>query len=366
MSYNIITPQDFGAIGNYVPTTTGPGGADDTAAFMQAIAAAGALPNGRVVVPPAQMGCGYKVTQSLKPLGPMKILGDGPNAATIFGHNFAPGVPIFDYDFVPAQVVEHGELSGLTLRSNNGNPIGVRVKDHSYLHLEDMVLDELVDGIVYTGSRCFSNSAERVHGRRISGSTVKWSSFRGGGQYTFQHCTFSGDIGTLQDNDSMMDAVSLLGCNWEGCKSFAGRFVGTIDGLTMNPRTEGGRGPYDFVFCPGADPRWRPGDDPNNKNHHQSGLVVQGGMFTANSASCVAMLFGGDTGKVRGPTILGNTARNSSASVFAYMYGSVEDAVIMGNDLAQPYSQLINTGAVVPGLFARANRNGTGQLANIG
>lgn len=325
---------------------------DDTAAWQLAIdtvtAARGTL---EIVAPVA--GNYSKITAALTFTGPIEITGPGPNAATIMAVGVSAGSYIFDFNLVAADNIEWILLSGFTLRSNNNGPWGMRLKNASYVHVRDVRFYDVEDGIIVDGTRCFTHIYDNVVGYTITGATVQFAStFIGGGQFIYNGCTFTGDIGFEAISGAFIDNISFNGCNFEQCVSHSVGFFGTTAGLNFTGcRTEG---------CDGVDFNLRP----FGVAEYINGLAITGCVFGSSDAGSIGRIYlGGDSGKVRGFSITGNSVTHgtdSFAGAFVTTNGDGESGVIAGNMLRGTTCTILS--AQRAGVVVYANENLAGKL----
>jgi hypothetical protein len=329
--------DDFGAVGN--------GLADDALPlqnFFDALRSNG----GKGRIPPHDAGKFYKTTQPIVTDRAMTIEGPGPASGIIMGVGLPSGSRIIDFDCLATDVVEHVDISGLTLRSDNGLPGAMRVKNASYHHTSNVRVHGVASGVEYTGTRCFSNSTDRLVGYGVSGSTIKFKDFTGGGNFTFSKDNISGDIGIHVDSNSVVTQMAVDSDNFEGCGTHSMRIDGTVDGLEMILRAEGGHGAYDFAITPVS-------------GHQVTGLSARASFFHANSAGTIPWLIGGYGGKVIGFDISGNTVDNAALDYFVFLNGGGNSGTVHSNRFKQAATQAINGPRL--GVRVFSNENATGQ-----
>ena len=334
---DIISVKDFGATGN--------GSTDDTAAIQAAINAA-RLTNAVVYFPPNNISQFYKITAPLTCDGPISIIGAGPQAVTIWAQGFTAGQYILDFD-LPVATNYFFDIKGITLRSNNQAPNGIRLKNTSYCTLSNVQLYNVANGVVITGAACFSNYFENLACYLVSARSVLFQSFTGGGHYTFNHCTFTGNYGFEVDSASAINELTFTSCNFEQCVTNSFSSIGTVQGLSfVGCRTEGLDGTADFLLYPSA-------------GNEVTGLSVTGCYFTTDAGASVPIYLGGNSGAVRGFNICGNHVEYAAANNFVTLNGDGESGVIAGN-----YFNLTTTTPTNvrrPGVVIYANENATGK-----
>jgi hypothetical protein len=288
-----VNVRDFGAVGDIAT--------DDTAAIQAAIDHCLAV-RGTLHFPAPAPGEFYKITSPLVLDAPLRMMGAGEHSTTIVAVGFSAGEHIFDFDCAVPDVVEHIEISGMSLRSLDGVPSGIRFENASYAVLREVRLYNLVDGVTIDGTRCFSHAYDQVRGHEIGRATVSFApTYAGGGHFVFKGCTFTGDIGVVLSTGCFVDNLCFTGCNWEQCESHGLSIEGTVAGLSVvGSRTEGCDGP-DFMIRPGA------------ADEYVGGLLIAGNSFSASDSSDTdRIVLGGSLGKVRGLQISGNLVTHGS------------------------------------------------------
>jgi hypothetical protein len=341
-----ISAWDADAFGNAIDITTR---LQD--AVNRAIAVRGVLE-----IPPAEIGSYYKVTAPIVFSGPVTIIGGGPVATTIMGWDMAADKYVFDFDLLAAGNVEWINISGIALRSNNGLPKALRLKNASFVHLTDVALYNVVDGIHIDGTRCFTHIYDNVAGYVIGGSTVKMlSTFGGGGHFTFNDATLTGQYGFHQESGAISDSIAFNDSNFEQCSLNSGVFFGTCGGLTIKGgRTEG---------CDGVDFNIRP----TGASEYVNGLSISGVSFGASDAGAVQRIsLGGNAGKVRGFSVTGNVVKHgtdSFAGALVFLNGDGESGVIAGNSLrGTNASGAVAVNVQRDGVIVFGNENLSGKL----
>ena len=319
VSYSMITGapvnvQDFGAKGD--------GLNDDTAAIQAAIVFC--ENNLRpLYIPSNSVSAYYKITAPLVVSKPIVMYGDGSRLVTLFGVGFSAGQYMLDVNGTAFGAYEQAYFGGFTLRPNAGNCM--RIKDVSISEFEDISLYSATQGIVYTGTRCFSNVFRRISViSSISGLSFSFFSHTGGGQHDFYDCSFGGDTGVSIDTNTIVDAVNFYACNFEQCLTNSFYVGGTVAGLGFyGCRTEGCNGD-DFQINPVT-------------GKSVSGLVIEGTYFSASDAGGAPRItIGGAGGKVRGFNIVANSVghgANNFSSYLVNLNGDGESGTIANNYL---------------------------------
>lgn len=336
--------DDFGAVGDGV--------ADDTVAlhdFFEELRDT----HGHGRIPRHDPGKFYKTTQPIVVDKAITVEGPGPIGGMIMAVGLPAGSRIIDFDCLATDVIEHIEIKGLCLRSDNGLPGAMRVKNASYHHAENILAFQTHSGIEYTGTRTYSNSLKRFVGYGNNQSTVRFKEFHGGGHYTLDHVTFSADVGldfdaySVMENDVLVPAplsqISVISSNFEGCLSRSSRVKGTVQSLQyINMRDEGGRGAYAHEISPAAG--------------HSVPSLTGSGFITANSAGTTPWLLNGN---VSGFDLSHFTVLNAAQSFFAELGSGVRNGRVALNTFHQPLTQAIS--AARPGVRVFGNENATGQ-----
>ena len=334
---DVVSVKDFGAKGDGVT--------DDTVAIQNAInyATANLYP---VYFPPNAVSQIYLLTAPLVFTGPVGLIGAGANNVTLWAQGFTAGQYILDFN-LPVATNYWFDIEGITLRSNNQTPNGIRLKNTSYCTLRNVQLYNLTNGIVVTGSNCFSNYFENIVCYLIAGYGVSFESFTGGGHYTFNHCTFNGNNGFGMDTGSGINELAFTSCNFEQCVTNSVSIVGTVQGLSfIGCRTEGLNGTADFLLYPSA-------------GNEVTGLSITGCYFTTDAGASVPIYLGGNGGIVRGFNICGNHVEYAASANFVTLNGEGESGLIAGN-----YFNLTTTtptNAYRNGVVIFGNENATGK-----
>lgn len=319
VSYSMITGapvnvRDYGAVGDGVN--------DDTSAIQAAITYC--ENNLRPLYLPANnVSAYYKITAPLIVSKPLVMYGDGSRSVTLFGVGFSAGQYMLDIDGTAFGTYEQGYFGGFTLRPNAGNCM--RIKDVSISEFNDIGLYGASKGIVYTGTRCFTNVFKRINVlSSISAESFQFSSHTGGGHHDFYDCSFGGTTGMSIDQNTFVDAVNFYACNFEQCTTNSFYVGGTISGLGFyGCRTEG---------CDGVDFQINP-----VSGKVVSGIVVDGCSFNSSDAGGVSRIsLGGAGGKVRGFNINSNSVTHGANNFSSYLVnlnGDGESGTIANNYL---------------------------------
>jgi hypothetical protein len=227
-------------------------------------------------------------------------------------------------------------------------PHGMRVKNASYVTVENVRLHTVTNGISFDGTRTYSNTFKEVVTYDIFDSGVKFlAGFAGGGQYEFHNCTFTGDNGFNLVTTAATNALGFFGCNFEQCEICSVNIGGAVAGLTFSGcRTEGGTS-TDFIINPGV-------------GETVTGLSVNGCYFTTDSAANVPINIGGAGGATRGFSITGNSVDVAgSGTSFVVLNGDGESGIVAGNSFLQANTTAIS--APRAGVFAFGNENASGK-----
>jgi len=349
-SYSMITGapvnvKDFGA--------TGDGTTDDTAAIQAAINFCTNLSNRRQTLyfPAANAAATYKITAPLTISGRLTIVGDGEFTTTIFAVGLTAGQFILDFDNLAAANVYFGGLQNITIRSNDAAPNGIRLKNTSYWTLKNVQLYDLDVGIYITGTQCFSNFFEQVTHYQISGQSVEFDDFTGGGQYQFLGCTFTGNDGLFVTSTAATDSLALYNCNFEQCIATDITINGTVQGLSISAcRSEGLNGTVSFLIDPASGKFVR-------------GISISSCFWASDSGNAYPVQIGGSGGDIKGFNISGNYAGYIGLLGFVNLNGAGEAGVISANYCSETPTAKIVT---VPreGVVAFSNYNPSGAMTN--
>jgi hypothetical protein len=195
---------------------------------------------------------------------------------------------------------------------------------------------------------CFSNYFNNLVGYQVN-KTLAFENFSGGGHYTFEHCTFTGNYGVDIDSSSSINQLGFTSCNFEQCVSNSLLITGTVQGLAINNcRTEGLDGSADFAIYPSA-------------ANEVTGLSISGCYFTTDAGASVPILLGGNGGLVRGFAITGNHVEYAAASNFVTLNGDGESGIIAGNYFSLSTTTPTNTQRA--GVTVFSNENSSGKCA---
>lgn len=311
---DVVSVKDFGA--------TGDGSTPDTAAFQAAINYC--QDNLKALYIPANnVSAFYKITAPLVVSKPLVMYGDGSRSVTLFGVGFSAGQYLLDIDGTAFGTYEQSYFGGFTLRPNAGNCM--RIKDVSISEFNDIGLFGAAKGIIYTGTRCFTNVFRRINTlSSISGESFQFVSHTGGGQHDFYDCSFGGATGMSIDQNTVTDAVNFYACNFEQCTVNSFYAGGEVRGLGFyGCRTEGCDG-TDFQINPVA-------------GKSVTGIVIDGCSFNSSDAGGVPRIsLGGAGGKVRGFNVNANSVghgANNFSSYLVNLNGDGESGTIANNYL---------------------------------
>lgn len=342
---DVVSVKDFGAKGDAT--------ADDTAAIQAAADYAMSI-RGELVFPANDAGAYYKITAPIVFTSALCIRGAGVQATTIFGVGLSAGAYLFDFNCVAANTVEEITVSGLTLRSNNQVPNGLRLKNVAHILVKALRLYNLANGIYIDGTRCYTHSFEQVNSTQINSYVVHWApAFVGGGQYVFTGCAFYSNVGVFLPTTAFIDNLSFVGCNWEQNTGNCMVLNGTAAAVSIvGSRTEGCDG-VDFVIAP------------TGAAEFVGGLHVAGNVLSASDAGAAARLrLGGGAGKVRGFSVTGNVITHGTDSFVGSLVelnGDGESGIISGNFVRGITGGVVNTQRAGVAVFA--NENLSGKLA---
>ena len=320
VSYSMVTGapvnvQDFGAKGDGVT--------DDTVAIQAAIVFCenNILP---LYFPSNAVGQVYKTTAPLVVSKPLTMTGASSRNVTIAATGLTAGQFVLDIDGTTFGTYQNGKFGGFTLLAGVGNCM--RVKNASLSEFDDIGLRNAVHGIVYTGTRCFSNVFRRIEVvTSLSGNSFFMDGHTGGGHHSFYDCTFGGDTGVNISATTITDAVNFYACNFEQCITNSFFCGGHIVGLGFyGCRTEG---------CDNIDFNIRP----DLVSYSVAGLVFEGCSFASSDNGGVPRIsLGGSSGKVRGFNVNANSVShgaNNFSSFLVNLNGDGESGTIANNYL---------------------------------
>ena len=336
---DVVSVKDFGAAGDGVT--------DDTAAIQAAINAAIAT-RSSVYFPHNDTAATYRITQPLVCNGAISIYGESVRSVTIYAVGLAADSFILDYN-LSAGTQYFFELKNLTLRSNDGVPNALRLRNTSYFSAKNIQLYNVTQGIVITGTTCFSNYFEEVVTYQISNTGVRFENFSGGGQYHFNACTFTGDLGFALPADSFTDSLVFTCCNFEQCVNRSAAIYGSVAGLSFNGcRTEGLDGNYDYEINPASGKK-------------VTGLTITGNFFSTDSLASTPISIGGSGGIIRGFSITGNHVGYAGLTEFVRLNGDGESGTIAGNYFQE--NTTVPTTTPRSSVVIYSNENGSGKCA---
>lgn len=265
----------------------------------------------------------YSTNATLSITKPIRIIGAGSRNVSIIASGLTVGQFAIDIDGTAFGTYEQAEISGFTIHAGSGDCM--RIKNVSASAFKDIGLRNCRHGIVYTGTRCFSNSFAKIYGiTTITGSTVLMDAHTGGGQHSFDYSTFIGATGFNISSDTVTDSISFYDGNFEQCTTNSFFCGGTVAGLSFDAsRTEG---------CDGDDFQINPAT-----GKIVSGLVIKGTSFSASdSGASDRIALGGAGGVVRGFEISGNTVghgANNFTGNLVKLNGDGESGTIANNYL---------------------------------
>lgn len=331
----------------------GDGVTDDTAAIQAAITDAQNLVGAEVYFPPRLTGASYKVTSPLVISAPVRLRGAGPYAVQLIAPAGAitAGNYILDINCLAVNNVEHVIVEGLTVRSIDAVPNGIRIKNASYSTLVDVRVFNVANGLDFDGTRCFSNTFERFICYGVTNASARFlSTFAGGGQFVFHSCTFLGAYGVHVPVGAVTENVVFEGCNWEGCTTRAVLANGTTQGWAFTgARGEAGTG-NGFEFAPSA-------------AHECVGLVFHGMSYYNGTVAAIPLILGtaaGTGGRVRGFSVTGCRTGYAGFTCFAQLYAEVQTGLIAGNFFSEVTTQAVSNNRA--GVVVFSNENGAGRL----
>ena len=332
----------------------GDGVTDDTAAIQAAIDDAQDLVGAEVYFPPRETSSSYKVTAPLVITKPVTLRGAGAYAVQLIApaDTLTAGQYILDMDCLAADNVEHITVQGLTVRSLDGVPNGIRMKNVAYSELNDVRTFNVANGLDFDGTRCFSNAFNRYVSYSCGSTAVRWlSTFAGGGQFTFNGATFYAPTGVSIPAGALTDSLGFYGCNWEACATRAILANGTVQGCSIiGARGEAGTG-HGFEFAPTVD-------------HEVTGLAIHGMSYYNGTVAARPITLGtsaGTGGRVRGFSITGNRVGYAGLDYFCVLNAEVQSGIIAGNHFAETTTETVSNPRA--GVLVVGNENASGRLA---
>jgi hypothetical protein len=340
-SNGILSVKDFGAKGDGVT--------DDTAAIQAGVNAAMAGA-GILYFPANDPSQFYKITAPINIPTPITIVGAGPRYTAIIGIGMALGQYIFNISNA-VSTNYFFSIRDIQIRSDNGQPSGVLLKDSSYCLFKNVLLYTVYNGIDITNTAlqgCFSNFFEQVNGYNNTAYTVRFLSYSGGGHFKFDSCTFSANIGFFVDSNSALNNLELISCNFEQCGANSMYINGGVEGFSINGcRTEGNNGGQDFFIDPVA-------------GKSVVGMSITGTFFTTDVGASNPIRIGGSGGIVRGFNICGNhVSYAADGTAFVFLNGEGESGLIAGNYFTRPTATPTNT--TRPGVVVFGNESSAGK-----
>ena len=301
----------------------------------------------------ALSGVGLLITK------PIKIVTDGSHSVTIVVTGLVEGQFALTVDGTnvgaPPGTYERAEIGGFTLLASAGDCM--QIKNVSNSKFYDIGLRNSRGGIVYTGTRCYSNSFEKVITyTAISATAFRFLEHTGGGHHSFRECSFGGSTGFSIDFATLTDNVSFYQCNFEQCVVNSFFCGGTVAGLAFyGCRTEG-CGAIDFLINPAV-------------GKIVSGFVVSGTSFSAsNNGGAPRVQFGGDGGKVRGFDISGNSVGHGASNFSSFLVnfnGEGASGVVSGNYLDGLVTLCSPSNGTRPGISVFNNEANNGAFESL-
>lgn len=334
---SMLNVKDFGAKGD---STT-----DDTAAIQAAINAAQSQRKG-LYFPSANVAAVYKITAPLNITAPISMIGDSMFTSTIYGVGMSSGEYILNCN-LPVATNYFFRFEHLTIRSDDKVPHGMLMKNISYVTMKNVQFYTLQRCIEIDGGNCFSNEFQNVIGYDVAQYTIYFTpGFTGGGQFTYNHCTFAGSTGVFIPPTVLTDGQNFISCNFEQCVVNSFYIGGTCRGLSfVGCRTEG---------CDSDDFQINPASGESIE-----GLTITGCSFTTDAGASTSIILGGAGGTVRGFSITGNQVEYAGiGGEFVSLNGDGESGLIAGNYFAQSNTTPIDTPRAGVVVFGNENSSG--------
>lgn len=323
----------------------GSSGAAETTAFQAAINCA-QVSGGLLKINSPALATNYR-TGTVTITSALRMVGPAFPQCYIEGYGLSAGQYVINVDGTVAPNLDYVQFENLTIYSNNGSPSGIKLNNAATILFRNVGLRNLVDGIFITGTRGYNIEYDRVTGvLDITGSMVKYSAYTGGGQHSFQNCTFIGAAGFSLDSDSTLDAIHHDSSNFEGCTSLGESLLGSFGGIVhTNLRCENCAGATVFNITPALG------------NTAGCYSVFGGRLNGTGGGSDQAFNFGG-SGSVQGINIMGVQLVNFPTR-FINLSGTGTGGQISGNQLGT-CSDIVN--ALRPGIMVFNNSNDSGPL----
>jgi hypothetical protein len=299
------------------------GAATDRQAINNALDACLSARAGGVVWLPGRP-TGYNTDQPIVIPRGLNFLGEHPYYSTLRGVGLGAADYVLDINAEAASTVEWTRAGNLCVMSDNNQPVGIHVRNHSNSEFGPFNVRNLSRGMVITGNRNFCNRFKRVIATStVTNGTVGYLGFTGGGAHSWADCSFGGAYGLFIDSASDIAWLDINSTNFEGCGNNAVRCDGNLWGASFKtPRTEKCAGGTTFLFNPIS-------------GKQVAGLSITGGFFETDAETDCIYIGGQPGGSVDGFTILGNTARDY-ANNFVFMSGPSSAGVIAGNAIIGP------------------------------
>jgi hypothetical protein len=340
----MVSVQDFGA--------TGDGVTDDTVAIQNAINYC--QDNIKALYFPSNtVSQYYKTTAPLVVSKPLTMTGESSRNVTIIAVGLTAGQFLLDIDGTTFGTYEQGNFSGFTLFASAGNCM--RIKNVSSSKFSDITLRDSVNGIIYTGTRCYSNTFERIIVTGgITGESFIMQDHTGGGQHGFFNCSFGGNTGFSISSSTVTDSVNFYNTNFEQCIVNSFYTGGSVSGLGFyGCRTEGCNG-IDFQINPTA-------------GNSVTGFVVEGCAFSASDAGgSPRILLGGVSGEIRGFNVNANSVShgtNNFSSYLVQLNGDGESGTIANNFLDGTLANCAPVNALRPAVAVYNNEANNGKFS---
>lgn len=290
----------------------------------------------------------YRVTDTITIAGRLNIVGDAEFTTTIWADGFTSGQPIFNFVNAVESVVAGALIQDITFRSDDGNATGVHIENIANVDMLRVTLYNLTDGIEVTGNQTFSLSFKQVKSVLIGGRTVRYYDFAGGGQHTFDTCSFTGVDGFFVESTAVLDSLTFLNCNFEQCDTTDFTCEGTIRALSVpSGRSEGFGGSVSFNINPSV-------------GNFVRGYIHQGFDWVSDSGNAYCVGIGGD---VEGFVIQANSADNIGQIAAVLLNGAGAAGIIQGNKF---YDSPLVTNVNRAGVRVLSNNNSSGALPEYG
>lgn len=190
----------------------------------------------------ASGGVGWSITK------PLTVITDGAFNTIVNVSGLIAGQYAIDIDGTAYGTYENGNFGAMSIYAGLGDCVCVKNVSNSEFGKFAFVTGR--HGLVYTGTRTYSNDFHKLTNVGLTGQTVRFIAHTGGGQHNFWGGSLGGDTGLFMDSTTNVDDVNFHGTNWEQCASnsmFVQAYVKALN--IFGGRAEGCNG-VDFLIDP--------------------------------------------------------------------------------------------------------------------